>query len=271
MSRSVPNRGGESAISGFTRFRTFARSALRHARPYVEQRTLIAVLLLSACGWAFAQLADETIEGETHAFDTAVLLALRNPADSSDPLGPGWVQEFGRDVTALGGIGVLAALTLAVAGYLWLQGNRGSMWLVLASVAGGQAASTLFKLGFDRPRPDLVPHGSITYTSSFPSGHAMMAAVTYLTLAVLLARVQPRRTLKVYFLGVAVVVTLSVGVSRIYLGVHWPTDVLAGWAVGAGWALLCWTIARWLQRRGAIEPGKVEPSLAQPGAGLSDQ
>jgi undecaprenyl-diphosphatase len=241
-------------MPALSHLRSFGRSALDYARPYVEQRTLVAILLISACGWAFAQLADEMIEGETHEFDIAVLLALRNPADPADPLGPGWVQELMRDVTAFGAVGILAALTVAVAVYLWLIGKRGSMWLVLVSVAGGQAASTLFKLGFDRPRPELVPHGAITYTSSFPSGHAMMAAVTYLTLAVLLARVEPRRTLKIYFLTVAVIVTFAVGVSRVYLGVHWPTDVLAGWAAGAGWALACWTVARWLQRRGAIEP-----------------
>lgn len=242
------------------RIRSAGRAALDRAKPYLERRALVLVLLISACGWAFAQLADEALEGETRSFDRTILLALRDPADPADPLGPGWVEEFGRDVTGLGGIGVLAALTLAVAGFLRLQGRRGSMWLVLAAVAGGQAASTLFKLGFDRPRPDLVPHGAITYTSSFPSGHAMMAAVTYLTLAALLARVQPRRRLKAYILTLAVLVTLAVGVSRVYLGVHWPTDVLAGWTAGAGWALLCLGIAHWLQRRGVIDPAAIAPS-----------
>jgi undecaprenyl-diphosphatase len=151
------------------RLRSWGRAARDRAWPYLERRALLLVLLISACGWAFAQLADETREGETRSFDAAVLLALRDPADPADPLGPGWVEEFGRDVTGLGGVGVLAALTLAVAGYLGLRGRRGSMWLVLVAVAGGQAASTLFKLGFDRPRPDLVPHGAVTYTSSFPA------------------------------------------------------------------------------------------------------
>ena len=199
-------------------------------------------------------------EGETHDFDTRLLLALRNPADPSDPLGPGWVEELMRDVTALGGLGILAGLTLAVAGFLWLQGNRRSMWLMLLAVAGGQAMSTLAKAGFDRPRPDLVPHGMQVYTASFPSGHSMMAAVTYLTLATLVARVQPTRALKAYVLTLAVLVTVAVGVSRVYLGVHWPTDVLAGWAAGAAWALGCWLIARWLARRGAVEPETNEQS-----------
>jgi undecaprenyl-diphosphatase len=135
-----------------------------------------------------------------------------------------------------------------------MQGKRGSMWLVLIAVAGGQVVTTLAKHGFDRPRPDLVPHGMQVYTASFPSGHSMMAAVTYLTMAVLVARVQPTRALKAYVLALAVLVTVAVGISRVYLGVHWPTDVLAGWSAGAAWALGCWLVARWLARRGAVEP-----------------
>ncbi len=235
------------------RILSLGRATIDRAKPYVEARTLIVVLLISALGWGFSQLADEMMEGDTHEFDTAVLLALRNPADHADPIGPGWAEEFGRDVTALGGTGVLAALTLAVAGYLWLDRKRRTMVFLLVAVIGGQAASSLFKLGFDRPRPDLVPHGAQVYTASFPSGHAMMATVTYLTLAVLLARVQPRRALRIYLLTLAIALSLSVGISRVYLGVHWPTDVLAGWAAGAAWALLCWSIASWLGRRGMVE------------------
>ena len=106
---------------------------------------------------------------------------------------------------------------------------------------------------FDRPRPDLVPHAVEVYTMSFPSGHATLSAVTYLTLGALLARVQPRRRVKAYLLGVAVLLAVLIGASRVYLGVHWPTDVLAGWCVGAAWAMLCWTVATWLQRRGEVE------------------
>ena len=157
-------------------------------------------------------------------------------------------------MTALGGFGILTFLTFAAAGFLALSGKRRSMLLLLASVGGGQLLSTLFKRGFDRPRPDLVPHEALVYTASFPSGHAMMAAVTYLTLGAMLARVQPSRVLKVYVLALATIVTVAVGVSRVYLGVHWPTDVLAGWTAGAAWALLCWTAAGWLAQRGAVEP-----------------
>ena len=219
----------------------------------VEPQVLVVVLLVAGCVWAFVGLADEVAEGETHGFDTAVLMALRNPADPADPLGPGWLEELGRDVTAFGGVGILGFLTLAVAGFLWLQGNRRSMWLMLAAVGSGQVLSSLAKHGFDRPRPDLVPHGMQVYTASFTSGHSMMAAITYLTLATLVARVLPSRALKAYVLVLAVLVTLAVGVSRVYLGVHWPTDVLAGWTAGAAWALAWWLVARWLGWRGAVE------------------
>ncbi len=205
--------------------------------------------------WAFIEVADEVVEGESRATDSRVLLALRNSNDLSDPIGPLWVEELGRDFTALGGVGVLTLLTLSVAGYLWLIGKVRAMLLVLGAIGSGLLVSTLLKQGFDRPRPDLVPHDSLVYTASFPSGHSMMSAITYLTLAALLARVLPNRATKVYFLGLAVLVTIGVGVSRVYLGVHWPSDVLAGWAVGASWAMLFWLIARGLQRRGQVEQG----------------
>ena len=227
----------------------------RRAGAAVEPRMLAVILALAACCWLFVSLADEVGEGETHALDSRILLALRAPGDPSDPIGPGWVEELGRDITAFGGIGILAFVTLAVAGYLWLSGRRRSMALLLAAVCGGQLITSLAKRGFDRPRPDLVPHEMLVYTASFPSGHAMMAAVTYLTLGAMLARVQPGRALKAYVMAVAILIALAVGVSRVYLGVHWPTDVLAGWAAGAGWALGCWSVARWLTRRGAVEPG----------------
>jgi undecaprenyl-diphosphatase len=203
--------------------------------------------------WAFFALADEVQEGGTHKFDEAVLLSMRNPADLSDPIGPGWVEEIGRDFTALGGIAVLVMVVLATSGFLLLQRkNHAALWLLL-STGSGMLLSTVLKMGFDRPRPDLVPHGSIVYTASFPSGHSLMAAVVYLTIGTLLARVQPRRRLKIYLLTVAILLTLMVGISRVYLGVHWPTDVLAGWTIGIAWALLFWLITWYLQQAGRVE------------------
>ena len=230
-----------------------------------EFAVLAALALAAAAIWAFAELADDVFEGETHAFDEWILLALRSATDRADPLGPGWLEELMRDVTALGSTGLLTFITLAVAGFLALERKTHAALFVLVAVGGGMLLSTGLKMGFDRPRPDLVSHGSIVYTASFPSGHSMLSAVAYLTLGALLARVQPRRLLKLYLLGLAILLTVAVGASRVYLGVHWPTDVLAGWAIGAAWALFCWAAALWLQRRGQVESPGPDPEAVAPG------
>jgi undecaprenyl-diphosphatase len=214
----------------------------------------LVILVLALAGiWGFAELADEVVEEETHAFDEAIILSMRSGSDPSDPVGPRWVEELGRDMTALGGVGVLTLLTLSVAGFLLLHRKKRTALLVIAAVGIGVLMSTMMKIGFDRPRPDLVPHQTVVYTASFPSGHSMLSAVTYLTLGALLARIHRLRRVKIYLLGLALMITMAVGVSRIYLGVHWPTDVLGGWALGSSWALLCWLVALRLQRRGRLE------------------
>ncbi len=214
---------------------------------------LVATFAAATGLLAFAQLAEAVLEGDTRTFDEFLLLGLRRAADPSDPLGPRWLEEMMRDFTALGGTGVLSAVTLAVVGFLFLTGKRHAAAAVGVAVVGGLLLSQALKWGFARPRPDLVPHGQYVYTRSFPSGHAMLSAVVYLTLGALLARTQARRRVKLYLLAVAGSLTVVVGVSRVYLGVHWPTDVLAGWTVGAGWALLCWLVTLWLQKRGQVE------------------
>jgi undecaprenyl-diphosphatase len=142
--------------------------------------------------------------------------------------------------------------------FVALNRQAGSALYLLLAVGGGIAITGVAKEFFARPRPDLVPLGSIVETASFPSGHSMMAAVAYLSLAVLVSRVLHRRRLKVYVLATAILVTLGVGVSRVYLGVHWPTDVLAGWLVGLGWALVCLLGARLLARGGHVAPERCE-------------
>lgn len=217
----------------------------------------IALLLLG-----FAEITDEVTEGEGEVrwFDEGLLYALRT-ADPADPIGPRWFENSIVEITALGGFGVLALLTLLTIGYLITIGKWGSSLMVLAATLGGTAISEGLKVGFARPRPDLVAHAVEVTSMSFPSGHAMLSAVTYLTLGALLARTQERRRARGYILGAAVVLTLLIGISRIYLGVHWPTDVLAGWCLGAAWALLCWFAATLLTRaKKALEP--------DPGAGL---
>lgn len=219
----------------------------------IERTVLVAVILGAAALFAFAKIANEVGQGETRAFDEWLLLSLRTPGDPAVPIGPKRVQELMRDITALGSTGVLTIMVLSVVGFLAMTRKRHAAILVLASVVGGTLLSQTMKFAFARPRPDLVPHGAEVYTASFPSGHSMMSAVVYLTLGALLARTQPDRSVKVYIMTIAVTLTVLVGISRVYLGVHWPTDVLAGWSLGGVWALLCWLVMVWLQRRGNVE------------------
>jgi undecaprenyl-diphosphatase len=206
--------------------------------------TLVAIAVAAILAWAFIALLEEVSEGETRAIDEAIILAFRVPGNPADPIGEPWFEEAVRDITALGSAPALVIAVLAVAGFLALaKAWRPAIFTLVAS-GGGLILSSLLKYTIDRPRPDLVPHGNLIYTSSFPSGHSMMSAVVYLTLAALVTRLIERKRLKGYALGVAMILTLLVGVSRVYLGVHWPSDVLAGWAAGAAWALGCWLIAR---------------------------
>jgi undecaprenyl-diphosphatase len=226
-------------------------------RPLVrrELTLLLALAFVAACLYVFVELAGDVRAGSSLAFDRELLIAMRTTGDLSDPIGPGWVEEMARDFTALGSLGVIALVSAAVVGYLLIVRLRRSAALVVAAIGGGTLVSTLLKNGFHRARPDLVPHAMQVYTHSFPSGHAMLSAVTYLTLGAMLVRLQPHRRAKVYVMCVALALTLLVGVSRVYLGVHWPSDVLAGWCVGACWAVLCWAVMLWLQRRGEVDPG----------------
>lgn len=210
---------------------------------------LLGIVVIAV--WALAELTEEVVEGDTSTLDRTILLALRTPGDLGNPVGPPWMEEMGRDLTALGGVAVLGLTTVVVAVYFLLRRDWAQGIYILVTVGGGIAISSLAKDFFGRPRPDLVPYGSIVHTASFPSGHSMMAAVAYLTLGVLIARLQPRLMLKVYTLSVAVLLTVLVGISRVYMGVHWPTDVLAGWLAGGAWAMVCVMAARWL-----VHPGR---------------
>jgi undecaprenyl-diphosphatase len=219
----------------------------------VERVTLAAVILAAAALFVFAKLADAVSAGGTRAFDERVLLALRSPGNLADPVGPRWFEEMMRDFTALGSTGVLIVVVLAVTGFLAMTRKGHAALFVLVSVVGGVLISQTMKWAYARPRPELVPHGAEVFTASFPSGHSMMSAVAYLTLGALLARTQTTRAAKAYVLSVAVGLTVLVGASRVYLGVHWPTDVLAGWMLGGVWALVCWLVMVWLQERGQVE------------------
>lgn len=229
------------------------KSVLRELPGVLRRNTelwaLVLLALVAGAIWGFAELTDEVVEGTTRGLDQTILLMLRATEDLSDPIGPPWMEEAGRDLTALGGVVVIGGATLLAAGFFAMRREFASMVFLLVSTGGGIALSSLAKGYFDRPRPDLVSQGSIVHTASFPSGHSMMAAVAYLTLGVLIARVLPQRRQKAYVLGIAITLTVLVGISRVYLGVHWPTDVAAGWLAGAAWAGICVLVARVMERQ----------------------
>lgn len=228
-------------------------SALR-AMPR-EARWLLALLTVAGLILAFGLLAEEVMEGDTGAFDRRLILLFREPADPSRLLGPTWLPEMLRDITSLGSSVVLAIVTVVVAGYLAIAQSWRALAFVLASVIGGQILGFVLKSLFERARPDLIPGAPQVFTTSFPSAHAMLSAVTYLTIAALLARIEPNPPLKRYYLAVGIALTILIGISRVGLGVHWPTDVLAGWCVGAAWALLCAAVAGGLQAKGKLPDG----------------
>lgn len=202
---------------------------------------------------AFVRLASEVLEGETLQFDKQMLSALRDPADSSRPIGPPWLVSGALDITALGSATVLGLVVFGVTGFLVLQGMWRMGTFVFVACSGAWFINYALKQFFERPRPDVVPHLREVFTMSFPSGHALTSAVVYLTLGALLMRVSRSRLTKLYCMGVAMLATFLVGGSRVYLGVHYPTDVLAGWLVGLSWALFCWLAERSLERRAGLK------------------
>lgn len=210
---------------------------------------LIAGLLV-----CFGLLAQEVVRGEPIAFDRWAMRSLRHAFEPSLPIGPTWLPEVARDISALGSEVVLGLVVLFVTGYLFAAGKRQAGWFVLVTVLGGTALNNLLKLGFARPRPDLIAPLTKVATTSFPSGHSAVAAVCYFTLGALIAQTHSSPAIRVLVLAAATLLTLLVGVSRVYLGVHYPTDVLAGWCFGIAWASICWTIMSQLQRRGQVEP-----------------
>ena len=196
------------------------------------------------------------MEGDTRQFDEWVLSALRQEADPGRLKGPWWLQAGAEDLTALGSPTVLGLTVLAVTGYLLLHGlYRNGLFIFIAS-AGGWVLNWLLKAAFERTRPDIVPHLREVMSSSFPSGHALTSAAVYLTLGALLMRIAEGRLAKYYCIAIAMLLTFLVGSSRVFLGVHYPTDVVAGWLIGMTWALLCWVIERTLERRAGLKREK---------------
>jgi undecaprenyl-diphosphatase len=226
------------------------RGVLARVRPRDrgELMVLLSSVLLLVLAWGFIVLAGEVLEGDTQGFDERILSSLRRPENRAIPIGPSWLRGAALDMTALGSPFVLGLAVLAISGFLALQGSYRTAVFVLLASTGGSLLNTLLKSGFSRTRPTIVPHLREVMSPSFPSGHAMTSAAVYLTLGVLLMRLSERRMTKFYCIAVAMLLTGLVGVSRVYLGVHYPTDVLAGWIIGLSWALLCWMVERLLEK-----------------------
>jgi undecaprenyl-diphosphatase len=204
------------------------------------------------------KLAGEVVEGETLKFDQRILLALRDPQNPSVPIGPRWLVGAALDITALGSATVIGLTVVAVSGFLVLQGTwRTGLFVAFAST-GALVVQAALKQFFQRARPDVVPHLREVMTMSFPSGHALTSAVVYLTLGALSMRIAERRLTKFYCMAIAMLITALVGASRVYLGVHYPTDVIAGWLIGLSWALLCWMLERTFERRAGWKRERAE-------------
>ena len=214
-----------------------------------EKRVWLTALVAAFVAYFLFELTGEVLEGETRAFDEGVLLMLRAPSDPAMPIGPSWLTKMMVDITALGGVTVLTLLVTSVVVYLALRRKFRTAAFVTVSILGGWALSSAMKIGIARPRPEVVQHLVEVTDMSFPSGHAMLSAITYLTLGAMLSRIEEMPSLRYFFPVVAVVLTLLIGSSRIYLGVHYPTDVLGGWAAGTVWACGSWFVARWLLGR----------------------
>ncbi len=215
-------------------------------------RHIVVIGVLCGLAWLFIELAIVISTTETVQIDRSILLLLRDPNDLNNPLGPTWLEEMMRDVTALGSNWILFFLVLIATVYLILvRQSKLAVLLVTAIVTGFVVAFSL-KHGIDRPRPDLVSHGTMVYTASFPSAHAMMSTLVYFTLAALLSQAQSRKSVKTLLYLSAGFLAVWVGTSRVYLGVHWPSDVIAGWCAGGFWALLFYYLAKRLSIKGKL-------------------
>lgn len=233
----------------------FFRRALRVARSEIAALSALFVVALGVM--TFVELADDMTEADGRAFDLAVLLAMR-PNGSTDGWGPSWLETAALDLTSLGGIAVLTLFAAIVILFLFLQRKRLSALLLLTGLGGGVMLSEGLKSVFGRDRPPQAFQAVETINASFPSGHALLSAVFYLSIGVMLTRAFPQRRFKAYVLGVAVVLTLIVGLTRIYLAAHWATDVLAGWSVGAAWAMTLWLVAYAVQRRQLVHHARLQ-------------
>ncbi len=231
----------------------FARDLVKR-----EFRLLVTILVIVAALWTFLVLADAVRAGSIQQFDDAVLLAFRQPGHPEIPRGPAWLPEMMRDITSLGGGTIMTLVALAVAGYIWLRKKYQALVLLVITVIGGGLLDFGLKVIVGRGRPTVVPHIANVDSFSFPSGHSLMSMAVYLVLAALLSPQVPDRRARIFVVAVALLLSMIIGISRIYLGVHYPSDVLGGWSMGLAWATFCWLAAWYVARRRMVRVGMRE-------------
>lgn len=226
---------------------------------------LVAGLILAALGTAiFVTLASHVRSGSTQAFDDSV---IRWMGTHHSPR----LDAVMLEVTALG-TGTVVMMVVAVAAlFLVLTQHKYSAILLLASTFGGIVLNGVLKLGFNRPRPSLFVPAVHTVSSSFPSGHAMSAAIVYSTVAYLAARLHRRKWARWLVMGAALILIALISFSRMYLGVHYPSDVIAGVAVGLAWAGFCMATLEAIQKFWLRRDPRIlrEESPAPPGPASS--
>lgn len=242
-----------TASSGINRVTDWLVRGVRNGTANRLPVALFAVLTLGV--FAFIAIADEMAEGELRKIDEWLFLSFRTAGDPPQPLGPPWLQETAVEITAIGGFPLILLTLAAVAGFFIVTKRYGVALYAMLSVGSGALLSQTLKQYYGRPRPDLVDHLDVVHTLSFPSGHALVTTVAYLTLASIVIGFLNSRRARIYVLSVAVLVAVIVGVSRVYLGVHWPSDVAAGWALGAAWASFSWLILHFMTRKKAANAG----------------
>jgi undecaprenyl-diphosphatase len=205
---------------------------------HLHELRLLVVLFCVSATLLFAHIAHAIVKGQQWSLDRQILLALRRPEQPQDPIGPLWLEQTAIDLSALGGFTLMWLLSAVLVGFFLLMGRSLEATLFAVSVVGSSLLNAGVKRLIARPRPFVVPHLATVSNGSFPSGHAMLSATAYLSLAVLTAHVMPGELARIYVVAITIAIVVSIGLSRIYLGVHWPSDVLGGWCLGAVWALL---------------------------------
>jgi undecaprenyl-diphosphatase len=214
-----------------------------------EIKLFLILLIIFLCLILFAEIGNMVNKGSTQQFDEMIIYSLRSSENPSLPAGPVWLYQFMNDITALGGGTVIGLITIFVAGFLALQKKYDALGLLLAATIGGTLIVFLLKDFYGRARPDIIFRLHEVGSLSFPSGHSMMSAIVFLTQAAIIARIQRSKKIRFYILSAALFLTFIIGFSRVYLGVHYPTDVIGGWVIGLAWASFCWIVVYFVQKR----------------------